>query len=63
VGCGDAYLSGLLYAIKHDYPALPALALAAACGGAAAMSPLSVGFDKQAAMLLKDRIEISKLER
>ncbi|NLT98151.1 MAG: hypothetical protein GXW96_08410, partial [Christensenellaceae bacterium] len=53
----------LLYAIKHDYPALPALALAAACGGAAAMSPLSVGFDKQAAMLLKDRIEITKLER
>ena len=63
VGCGDAYLSGLLYAIAHDYPALPALALAAACGGAAAMSPLSVGFDKQAVMSLKDRIEITKLER
>lgn len=63
VGCGDAYLSGLVYAIKQDYPALPALALAAACGGAAAMSPLSVGFDKETALSLKDKIEITKLER
>ncbi len=63
VGCGDAYLSGLVYAIKQDYPALPALALAAACGGAAAMSPLSVGFNKETALSLKDKIEITKLER
>ncbi len=63
VGCGDAYLSGLVYAIKHGFPALPALALAAACGGAAAMSPLSVGFDKDTALSLKDKIEITKLER
>ncbi len=63
VGCGDAYLSGLVYAIKHGYAALPALALAAACGGAAAMSPLSVGFDKDTALSLKDKIEITKLER
>ena len=39
------------------------LALAAACGGAAAMSPLSVGFDKDTALSLKDKIEITKLER
>ena len=63
VGCGDAYLSGLVYAIKHGHPALPALALAAACGGAAAMSPLSVGFDKDTALSLRDKIEITKLER
>lgn len=63
VGCGDAYLSGLIYAIKSGYPALPALALAAACGGAAAMNPLSVGFDKRQALALCDKIEIIKLER
>ena len=56
-------MSGLVYAIKHGQPALPALALAAACGGAAAMSPLSVGFDKNTALSLKDKIEITKLER
>ncbi len=63
VGCGDAYLSGLVYAIKHDYPALPALALAAACGGAEALNPLSVGFDRDTAMALCDQIEIIKLEK
>ena len=63
VGCGDAYLSGLVYGIKHGFAAIPALALAAACGGAAAMSPLSVGFDKNTALSLKDKIEIRKLER
>lgn len=63
VGCGDAYLSGLVYAIKHGYAAVPALALAAACGGAAAMSPLSVGFDRDTALALCGKIEITKLER
>jgi len=62
VGCGDAYLSGLVYALASGYPALPALALAAACGGAAALNPLSVGFDKEKALALCDKIDIIKLE-
>ncbi len=63
VGCGDAYLSGLVYAIKHGFDAEPALALAAACGGAAAMSPLSVGFHRETALSLRDKIQITKLEK
>ena len=62
VGCGDAYLSGLVYAIQKGYPAERALALAAACGGAEALNPLSVGFNRDMALALCDRIEINKLE-
>ena len=62
VGCGDAYLSGLVYAIQNGYPAERALALAAACGGAAALNPLSVGFNRDTALALCDKIETNKLE-
>ncbi len=62
VGCGDAYLSGLVYAIQNDYPAERALALAAACGGAEALNPLSVGFDKGTVQQLCGQIEIKEWE-
>jgi 1-phosphofructokinase family hexose kinase len=62
VGCGDAYLSGLVFAIKNGYPPERAVAFAAACGGAEALNPLSVGFERDKAFALCDGIEISKLE-
>jgi len=61
VGCGDAYLSGLVYAIKNTYTPQRALALAAACGGAAALNPLSVGFDKDKAFALCENISIEEI--
>jgi len=62
VGCGDAYLSGLVYAIKNDYPPERALAFAAACGAAEALNPLSVGLDRNKALELCENIEIKQLE-
>lgn len=62
VGCGDAYLSGLVYAIKNGFVPEQALAFAAACGGAEALNPLSVGLDKNKALELCENIDISKLE-
>ena len=38
VGCGDAYLTGLVSAIKNEYTPEHALKFAAACGGAAALN-------------------------
>ncbi len=62
VGCGDAYLSGLVYSIKNGYAPERALAFAAACGAAEALNPLSVGFDKNKALELCKNIRIERLE-
>jgi 1-phosphofructokinase family hexose kinase len=62
VGCGDAYLSGLVYAIKNNYAPECAIAFAAACGAAEALNPLSVGFDKNKAHELCENIEVKEME-
>lgn len=62
VGCGDAYLSGLVYAVKNGYAPERALAFAAACGAAEALNPLSVGFDKNKALELCENIEVKEME-
>jgi 1-phosphofructokinase family hexose kinase len=62
VGCGDAYLSGLVYAIKNSYSPERALAFAAACGAAEALNPLSVGFDKDKALELCENIDVKEME-
>lgn len=62
VGCGDAYLSGLVYAIKNGYMPLRTLAFAAACGAAEALNPLSVGFDKDKALELCENIDVKEME-
>jgi 1-phosphofructokinase family hexose kinase len=62
VGCGDAYLGGLVYAIKNQYTNEQALAFAAACGGAEAINPLTVGLDREKTLELCRNIKIEKLE-
>ncbi len=62
VGCGDAYLSGLVYAIKNGYEPEHALKFAAACGAAEALNPLSVGLDKSKAEALCEDIKVEELE-
>lgn len=62
VGCGDAYLSGLVFAIKNGYTPDHALAFAAACGAAEALNPLSVGFDKDKAFELCENIDVKEME-
>lgn len=62
VGCGDAYLSGLVYAIKNNFEPERALRFAAACGAAEALNPLSVGFDRSKADELCEYIKVKKLE-
>ena len=62
VGCGDAYLSGLVYAIKSGFAAERALTFAAACGAAEALNPLSVGLDKSKAVELCAYIKVERLE-
>lgn len=62
VGCGDAYLSGLVYAIKSDFAAERALSFAAACGAAEALNPLSVGLDKSKAEELCQYIKVERME-
>ena len=62
VGCGDAYLSGLVYAIKNGYAPERALKFAAACGAAEALNPLSVGLDKSKAEALCENIKVERLE-
>lgn len=62
VGCGDAYLSGLVYAIKNGYAADRALAFAGACGAAEALNDLSVGFDRNDVLALCENINVKRLE-
>lgn len=63
VGCGDAYLSGLVYAIKNGYAAEQALSFAGACGAAEALNDLSVGFDKNKVLALCEDIKVKRMER
>jgi 1-phosphofructokinase family hexose kinase len=62
VGCGDAYLSGLVCAIKNGYAPERALKFAAACGAAEALNPLSVGLDQSKAEALCENIKVERLE-
>ena len=62
IGCGDAYLSGLIYAIKNEYTPVRALQFAAACGAAEALNPLSVGLDRAVVESLCETILVEKME-
>lgn len=62
VGCGDAYLAGLVYGLDKGLSPEACLKNAAACGGAMAENPLTVGLDAARVRALQKEITITRLE-
>ncbi len=62
IGCGDCFLSGLIYGIENGYETEKTLRLATAISAATAESQYSVGFDRERAKTLMDEVEIQKLK-
>ncbi len=61
IGCGDAYLSGLLYGMQNGMTPEETLRFAAACGGAEAESERTVGLNKARVLELVDTINVQKV--
>lgn len=61
IGCGDAYLSGMIYGFLQELPFVEILRLATAISAAAAECELTAGFDYKRAMLLKNKVSIKKI--
>lgn len=61
IGCGDAYLSGLLYGMQNGMTPEQTLRLAAACGGTEAESERTVGLRKARVLALVDTINVQKV--
>lgn len=61
VGCGDCFLSGLIYGIANHMDIEKTLKLATAISAAAAESPLSVGFNSGRAKELFYECQITKI--
>lgn len=61
IGCGDAYLSGLVYGFSKNEPLERIIRYAAAISAATAESELTVGFDLQRAMSLVDQVRIEQI--
>ena len=62
IGCGDAYLSGLVYGFEKGMEFPEILKLATAISAATAESDLTVGYDLNRAMELKDQVQLEKME-
>lgn len=62
VGCGDAYLSGLLKGIEENWPVEKVLRCAAAAGAAKTMNLETAGFDREVMYSLMDRIIVEELK-
>jgi len=62
IGCGDAYLSGMIYAIRHAFEPIRVMQFAAACGSAEALNPLSVGLDRTVVESLCETILVERME-
>ncbi len=61
IGCGDAYLSGLIYGMQNGMTPEDTLRFAAACGGAEAESERTVGLNKARVLALVDTINVQKV--
>ena len=61
IGCGDCFLSGLVYGLMKELPFEETLRIAAASSAATAESYLSVGYDTKRAEELKSEVKIVKL--
>ncbi len=62
VGCGDAYLAGLVYGLVKGSAPKDWLAFASACGGAQVENPLTVGLDGDRALALKETVSVEILK-
>ena len=62
IGCGDCFLSGLIYGFEHQQPVEEALILATAISSATAESVYSVGFDINRVEELKKQVLIQKIK-
>lgn len=61
IGCGDAFLSGLVYGFSEQLPIIEILKLAAGVSAATAESKLTVGFDYDRAMELRGKAVVEKI--
>lgn len=61
IGCGDAYLAGLLYGLEKERELPDVLRIATAVSAAAAESDLTVGFDLERAGALESSVEIERI--
>lgn len=61
IGCGDAYLSGLVYGLEMKYDFETVLRVATAVSAATAESDLTVGFDSLRAEALRSQVDIQRL--
>lgn len=62
IGCGDCYLAGFVYGLSQDSPIEETLRIATAVSAATAESDISVGYDLDRAMDLKDQVRIEKMQ-
>lgn len=62
IGCGDCFLSGLIYGLEHNKPIEETLVLATAISSATAESVYSIGFDMDRAKELMPLVTINKIK-
>ncbi|MBQ8536941.1 MAG: 1-phosphofructokinase family hexose kinase, partial [Clostridia bacterium] len=60
-GCGDCFLSGLLYGMEKGLSHEDTLRFATATSAATAVSSLSVGYDDEVAQSLMDQVKIERI--
>lgn len=61
IGCGDCFLAGFVYGLSQNLPIEETIRIATAISAAAAESNISVGFDRQRAEELKNKVVIYKM--
>lgn len=61
IGCGDSFLSGLIYGIHNKLATVDMVQLATAVSAATAESSLSVGFKRKRALELISSVKVDKI--